>query len=49
MPPIWRHPDAGHMQKDGLTMPDADHHTEDWTFLDHGKEMKESFDLHRPM
>jgi hypothetical protein len=42
-------PDAGHMQKMVLTMLDENHHTEDWTFLDHGKEMKESFDLHRPM
>jgi hypothetical protein len=28
-------------------MPDANHHTEEWTFLDHGKEMKEAFDLQR--
>ena len=42
-------PDAGHMQKMVLTVLDEDHHTEDWTFLDHGKEMKESFDLRRKM
>ena len=42
-------PDAGHMQKMVLTMLDDNHHTEDWTFLDHGKEMKESFDLRRKM
>lgn len=42
-------PDAGHMQKMVLTMLDDNHHTEEWTFLDHGKEMKEFFDLHRKM
>jgi len=42
-------PDAGHMQKMVLTMLDENHHTEDWTFADHGKEMKESFDLRRKM
>jgi len=42
-------PDAGHMQKMVLTVLDANHHTEDWTFVDHGKEMKESFDLRRKM
>jgi len=42
-------PDAGHMQRMVLTMLDDNHHTEDWTFLDHGKEMKESFDLRRKM
>jgi hypothetical protein len=26
---------------------DADHHSEEWTFFDHGKEMKERFDLAR--
>lgn len=40
-------PDAGHMQRMVLTMIDANHHTEEWTFLDHGKEMKEIFDLQR--
>ncbi len=40
-------PDAGHMQKMVLTVFDENHHTEDWTFLDHGKEMREFFDLHR--
>ena len=42
-------PGAGHMQSMILTMLDDSHHTEDWTFLDHGKEMKEFFDLHRKM
>ena len=39
--------DAGHMQHVVFAMPDADHHTEEWTFLDHGKEMKEMFTLQR--
>jgi hypothetical protein len=42
-------PDAGHMQTMVLTLLDDNHHTEDWTFVDHGKEMKESFDLRRKM
>ncbi len=40
-------PDAGHMEKMVLTMLDDNHHTEDWTFVDHGREMKRFFDLHR--
>jgi hypothetical protein len=28
---------------------DDNHHTEDWTFADHGKEMKETFDLRRKL
>jgi hypothetical protein len=39
--------DAGHMQKMVLTLVDDNHHTEEWTFTDHGKEHKELFDLHR--
>jgi hypothetical protein len=39
--------DAGHMNHVVFAMPDADHHTEEWTFLDHGKEMKEMFTLAR--
>jgi hypothetical protein len=42
-------PDAGHMQRLVLTLLDENHHTEEWTFLDHGKESKEVFDLHRKM
>lgn len=42
-------PDAGHMQRVAITVLDADHHREEWTFADHGKEMKEVFDLHRKM
>lgn len=40
-------PGAGHMQTVVLTMLDDNHHTEDWTFVDHGKEMKRFFDLYR--
>jgi hypothetical protein len=40
-------PDAGHMRHVVFAMPDAEHHTEEWTFLDHGKEMKELFTLQR--
>jgi hypothetical protein len=42
-------PDAGHMQKLVLTLVDANHHTEEWTFLDHGKEETMLFDLRRKM
>lgn len=42
-------PDAGHMQKMALTIVDDNHHIEEWTFADHGKEMKEVFDLRRKM
>jgi hypothetical protein len=40
-------PDAGHMQRVVFAMPDADHHIEHWTFLDHGKTMEEVFTLTR--
>jgi hypothetical protein len=40
-------PDEGHMHRMVLTLLDDNHHTEDWTFIDHGKEMKRFFDLHR--
>ena len=40
-------PDAGHMQRVVIAMLDPGHHTEDWTFNNHGKVMKEFFDLHR--
>ena len=42
-------PDAGRMNSMVLTILDENHHTEEWTFLDHGKEMKETFDLRRKM
>jgi len=39
---------AGHMQRMVLTMPDADHHTEEWDFLQaNGKQVKEVFNLQR--
>ncbi len=40
-------PDAGHMTHVVFAIPDANHHTEEWTFLEHGKEMKELFTLQR--
>jgi hypothetical protein len=42
-------PDAGHMQRMVLTTLDDNHHTEEWVFADHGKEVKELFDLRRKM
>lgn len=42
-------PDDGHMYRMVLALLDANHHTEEWTFIDHGKEMKESFDLRRKL
>ena len=42
-------PDAGHMQRMVLTVVDENHHTEEWTFADHGNEHKEVFDLRRKM
>jgi len=41
------HADDGHMQRVVFSMIDANHHTEEWTFVDHGKESKEVFDLRR--
>src|SRR5580704_1271234 len=40
-------PQAGHMDHVAIAMLDPNHHTEEWTFTDHGKEMKEVFDLTR--
>jgi hypothetical protein len=40
-------PDAGHMHRVVFTFVDANHHTEDWQFLDHGKEVVEHFDLQK--
>jgi hypothetical protein len=38
----------GHMQRLVVSMPDADHHSEEWTFAaNDGKEMRERFDLTR--
>ena len=39
--------DAGHMQRVIFTILDPNHHTEDWHFVDHGKEIVEKFDLQR--
>jgi hypothetical protein len=40
-------PKAGHMDRLVITIADADHHSEDWTFVQDGKETKEHFDLAR--
>lgn len=40
-------PDAGHMQRVIFTAIDANHHTEEWHFADHGKEIVARFDLER--
>jgi hypothetical protein len=40
-------PDAGHMQRMVLTVLDENHQIEEWTFVDHGKEHRAVFDLHR--
>jgi hypothetical protein len=40
-------PQDGHMDHVVFTFTDANHHSEEWTFLDHGKEMRERFDLVR--
>ncbi|HUA14977.1 MAG TPA: hypothetical protein VMG31_06750 [Verrucomicrobiae bacterium] len=42
-------PEAGHMQRMVLTLLDDNHHTEEWTYVDHGKERTEVFDLRRTM
>lgn len=40
-------PDDGHMTRLVLSMPDANHHTEEWIYSDHGKQEKEVFELWR--
>ena len=41
-------PKAAHMDHLVITIADADHHTEDWTFVqEDGKQMKEHFELAR--
>jgi hypothetical protein len=40
-------PDTAHMNRLVISMPDVDHHTEEWVFNDHGKEMKEVVALQR--
>ena len=40
-------PDDGHMTRLVLSMTDANHHTEEWIYSDHGKQEKEVFQLWR--
>lgn len=40
-------PTPGHMQRVVISILDANHHTEEWTFAGTGKEMKQFFDLKR--
>lgn len=40
-------PDLAHMHKMILTVLDENHHREEWVLVDHGKEHKAVFDLHR--
>lgn len=40
-------PKSGHMDHFVITMVDPDHHTEDWTFVQDGKEMRQHFELSR--
>jgi hypothetical protein len=40
-------PSAGHMHKAVFTVVDANHHTEDWYFIQDGKEMHERFEVTR--
>jgi len=40
-------PKGGHMNHLVITIADADHHTEDWTFVKDGVELKQHFDLAR--
>jgi len=40
-------PEAGHMNRLVISLAEANHHTEEWVYNDHGKEMKEVFDLWR--
>jgi hypothetical protein len=40
-------PGDGHMQQVTFTQPDANHHIEEWVFLDHGKQTQQRFTLER--
>ena len=40
-------PQAGHMHRVIFSIPDADHHSEEWVFVQDGKEHRERFDLQR--
>ena len=40
-------PKTGHMNRVILNLVDANHHTEEWRFIQNEKEIVELFDLHR--
>jgi hypothetical protein len=40
-------PQSGHMDHVVIALLGPDHHTEEWNFIDHGKGIKEFFDLTR--
>ena len=40
-------PEAGHMDHVVIAVLDPNHHTEEWVFANHGKQIKEFFDLKR--
>jgi hypothetical protein len=40
-------PETGHMHRLVLNLLDANHHTQEWTFKENGKEMTEKFSLER--
>ena len=40
-------PKVGHMRRLVIRMPNPNHHTEEWTFVENGKESKDLFDVHR--
>ena len=40
-------PQSGHMDNVVIALLGPDHHTEEWNFIDHGKGIKEFFDLTR--
>ncbi len=40
-------PGDGHMQMATFSQPDANHHTEEWVYVDHGTSHKEVFSLER--
>jgi hypothetical protein len=40
-------PQSGHMDHVAIAMLDSNHHIEEWDFIDHGKQIKEVFDLTR--
>jgi hypothetical protein len=37
----------GHMRRLVIRLHDPDHHTEEWTFVENGKEVKDLLDMHR--